>query len=756
MINRETIRLAVARIATGDPEAAYALDAMLADGSLAPGPAAEIGDPELLLLGDRLTVRRSLAFGRGPAAVAERLLLRYGELVRRQELLQSRCYPDLAAAGRDVVAAGVDRLLAWYQRRDAVRGGPATVDWTVTELPWDEASGGPVLQGVVDVDTPALFVPFPASRAALAQVARRNLEFFDVGTVLELLRQGRGGRLFAAVAQGRLAGIILLGRKRRYGGDVMEVAAVASVADPGATPWGSPPRGVGALLLAGAWLLWRRWEPGLRELTLTSELAAIRFYEAAGFQRRRGYDYVLAAPRSHLLRCAVAMLNRAVAGPGWTDVADELAGHVCRETRALARRDPAGWEAAARRDAVVLWEECFRSSRLPGVAAAATRSLIEHGQGRPLWEALLESAAGYGLANRCDGSAVAPARVLVAVDDRCAGHLARLLHLESGRRLAAVQEVLAGPDLAGRWRQVPARAATADELRLVHTSDHVHRIAATASLPHAVLAGDTEVTAGSWDAARLAVGGVLNLLDAVVAGPERRGFAFVRPPGHHARADRPAGFCLFNNVAVGARYLQARHGLQRILIADVDAHHGDGTQAIFLEDPSVLYASFHRARTYPGTGEADEVGLGRGAGFTANVPLSAGVSDDDYARSVHHLLVPLADRFRPELVLVSCGFDLHLRDPVTDCRMSAVVYALVVEILAGIAGRWSDGRLALVLEGGYDLTAVRECTRTVLRQLGGAGLDLSVRLARVRSGTAADVPQLRPTLAALRPYWDLT
>lgn len=271
--------------------------------------------------------------------------------------------------------------------------------------------------------------------------------------------------------------------------------------------------------------------------------------------------------------------------------------------------------------------------------------------------------------------------------------------------------------VANRWalrggRTIDPRPATVAELQRVHTQEHLERMAATAG--HAVmLDADTFTSPDSYDIARLAAGAAVQAADHAVTTREAA-VALVRPPGHHAEPDRAMGFCLFNNVAVAAAAMRAR-GLERVAIVDIDVHHGNGTQAIFYEDPTVLYVSSHQYPYYPGTGAAGESGAGEGLGYTLNIPLAAGATDADVDTAYRTGVVPALDRFRPELVLVSAGFDAHYLDPLAGLRMTTAGYAGIVARLEGAARRLCDGRIAMVTEGGYHLAALRECLEAVIK-----------------------------------------
>lgn len=279
-------------------------------------------------------------------------------------------------------------------------------------------------------------------------------------------------------------------------------------------------------------------------------------------------------------------------------------------------------------------------------------------------------------------------------------------HPENRRRLDRIAQHLSTSGLLSRLTQLDARDATPEEIGLVHRPEYIEEVRRASCQSDSWLDPDTYLGPDSYAAAVRAVGGVLSAVDSVMLGSCCRAFALVRPPGHHAVANRAMGFCLFNNVAVGARYSQRTYGLQRALIIDWDVHHGNGTQDAFYEDPSVLYVSTHQYPFYPGTGHWQETGRGRGDGYTVNVPLPAGVGDTGYAAVFREVIVPAARRFRPQLILVSAGYDTHWADPLGMQLVSVAGFAGMTRTVKELADELCEGRLVLSLEGGYNLQAL--------------------------------------------------
>ncbi len=280
-------------------------------------------------------------------------------------------------------------------------------------------------------------------------------------------------------------------------------------------------------------------------------------------------------------------------------------------------------------------------------------------------------------------------------------------HPERVERFEAVLRALGSSGLAGRMQSGDCEEASFDTLRLCHRADYIELVEREIGAGNRMLStGDTHVGNGSLSAARMAVGAVCSAVDSVLTGPVKQAFCSLRPPGHHARPQQGMGFCVFNNVAIGARNAIKRHGLQRVLIVDWDVHHGNGTQDIFYEDPSVLFFSTHQSPWYPGTGMRDETGEGAGADTTINCPFPAHTGREEIFGAFRDRLLPAAEAFAPELVMISAGFDSRLGDPLGQFRLADGDFAELTNLLQDLADRHADGRLVSALEGGYSLAGL--------------------------------------------------
>ena len=338
--------------------------------------------------------------------------------------------------------------------------------------------------------------------------------------------------------------------------------------------------------------------------------------------------------------------------------------------------------------------------------------------------------------------------LMVFSSPRFADHETPPGHPERSERAHVMEAV------ATRWRErggavVAPRAATAEQLARVHDCDYTRRIANTAG--RAVeLDADTYTSADTYDIALLAAGAAVDAAEWLMSASHHNALALVRPPGHHAERQRAMGFCLVNNVAVAAAHARS-FGAARVAIVDFDVHHGNGTQHIFETDPNVLYVSMHQFPLYPGTGASQEIGVGAGAGFTVNLPLEVGAVDDDYRFVFEQVVVPVLHQFRPTALLVSAGFDAHARDPLAGMRVSTDAFGAMTMELRRVADQRCEGRMALVTEGGYDLTALTASLGACVEALTAPSSDPrwpGSGVASTRGRRSADAAK-----RALAPFW---
>jgi acetoin utilization deacetylase AcuC-like enzyme len=292
----------------------------------------------------------------------------------------------------------------------------------------------------------------------------------------------------------------------------------------------------------------------------------------------------------------------------------------------------------------------------------------------------------------------------LAADPICREHLVGREHPERPQRFDAVEEALRRAGLLDRVLPLARRAAGEDELRLCHRAEYLKVARHDVESGYQYLStGDTDIGENSWEVAARAAGAGLSAIDAVAGGKARNAFCLVRPPGHHANAGRGMGFCLFNNVAIAARYAQKKHGVGRVLIVDWDVHHGNGTQDIFYDDGSVYFFSTHQWPLYPGTGRADEIGSGAGEGTTLNCPFPAGSGRKEILGALQRSLIPAMEKHRPELVLISAGFDSRVGDLLGRFTLTDQDFADLTREVMAIADRFAGGRVVSMLEGGYSL-----------------------------------------------------
>jgi len=311
-------------------------------------------------------------------------------------------------------------------------------------------------------------------------------------------------------------------------------------------------------------------------------------------------------------------------------------------------------------------------------------------------------------------------RTGIVRDSRFLDHRTQDGHPENHRRLASIYRMLDNPDMRDRFANIVPRAAAKEELLMAHTPEHLAKIMATQDKECIALTPDTHTSPGSYIAATLAVGGTLQAISMVAAGQLENAFALVRPPGHHAEKSRAMGYCLFNNAALGAMYARNVLGMHRVLIVDWDVHHGNGTQHLFEQDDTVLFFSIHQYPHFPGTGVFTEAGIGTGEGFTVNVPIPKKYGDSEYAAIFEFLLRPIALEFDPELIIVSAGFDIDSSDPLGSMRITPNGFAALTRSLMETAAACCDGKMVLVLEGGYESKTIGAAVKAVLNELSGA------------------------------------
>jgi acetoin utilization deacetylase AcuC-like enzyme len=291
-------------------------------------------------------------------------------------------------------------------------------------------------------------------------------------------------------------------------------------------------------------------------------------------------------------------------------------------------------------------------------------------------------------------------------------------HPERSARLVAIQEMISGQDWYHDLHQLSPVSVDQKWIELVHGAGYAERIREACDTGEPWIdTPDVAVSSASYNVARYATGSLLSIVDQVMTQQVDNGFALVRPPGHHAERDTAMGFCLFNSIAIAARYLQQHHEIERVLILDWDVHHGNGTQHMFERDPSVMFVSLHQYPFYPGSGAKSETGIDAGEGTTLNCPMSAGMGDADYRQAFDEIILPKVRNFNPDFVLVSAGFDAHQADPLGAMNLTTASYCWMTRAVMEVADKYCHGRLVSVLEGGYDLNALAESVTEHVRVL---------------------------------------
>ena len=334
-------------------------------------------------------------------------------------------------------------------------------------------------------------------------------------------------------------------------------------------------------------------------------------------------------------------------------------------------------------------------------------------------------------------------------------------HPENFRRLQSTWALLQQDGILEKMLRVESTQAPFEAMLRVHSPFYIERLESTAFFGRGRLDQDTYVNGDSYEAALLAAGGLLNVLDAVLWGKADNGFALIRPPGHHATPDSPMGFCLLPPTRIAPRWAHLHHGVDRVLVVDFDVHHGNGTQDVFYKDPSVLFFSAHQFPYYPGTGAADELGRDPASGSTINIPFPAHVGDQGYLEAFRRLLGPVARKFKPQLILLSAGYDAHWLDPLASMHLSIQGYAALVRELMDLADELCHGRLVCALEGGYNLEVLPHAVLTTLRVLSQSSDELSDPFGVARFGPEPDVSRLLDRIQNLHhianpPFYSLS
>ncbi len=307
-------------------------------------------------------------------------------------------------------------------------------------------------------------------------------------------------------------------------------------------------------------------------------------------------------------------------------------------------------------------------------------------------------------------------KVGLVIDELFVKHINSFDHPESPDRVYIINDMLNETGLINHLTFLEPRDAKKEDIIRVHTESYFQRIEKTKGKEKVFLDQDTSTNAFSFDSAIRASGGVLQSIDNIIENNIDTSFCIERPPGHHAEADRSMGFCLFNHAAVGAGYLRSK-GYERVMILDWDVHHGNGTQHIFEDSKNVLFFSTHQFPFYPGTGSLQEIGINDGVGYTVNVPIDIGMGDNEYIKIFNEILVPITSQYKPQFIIVSAGFDSFVDDPLGGMTVTTSGFSKLAEIVMDLSNQFCDSKLLLILEGGYNINGLADCTKEVFETL---------------------------------------
>ncbi|WP_299977379.1 histone deacetylase [Desulfobacula sp.] len=784
MLTRENIRQAIDAIAKREPEIAYTLHTMLGKGSIDLLSASETLDEKKLYFtfGDKKPfVNKYQFFAGGTPCLEQVLLIQYGELARTRDLfhLDPVAAPGKMASKTDT--AGLSLMLNYEidLAADLLKKNIAAIlkkniqadeiplvkllrnrlqkildlrNDSTDQIDFKDFEDDPriLFRGVVDEYTMAAFMRFPFSRDSLIQAGRLNLEFFHVRFLLNCLVTGTDHMLFACVAKGEIQGLIFLEmiRKLFYRGLEVKYVATRGGADSPLDP--RPVKGAGTFIMAGVWGLWKSNLPEVKELVLESEIEAEKFYTAIGFHSRGLCRYTLKSPEGRLLTTIAAIAASS------EKIHPSITSHLCKRVpdriRLLKGKKTKNGQ---HRNALAFIKLSLHPASSDLLARTTVTQLLKNKSRIPEGEALLTLAKAFGRTQTEPLQTTSFLPVAIVIDKRYRNHLKGVAHLENYRRIKAVEDLLTTECLAGKWVKIAPRFADKKELIWVHTPEYVEKIETTAGKGLTSLDFDTQTTEESWSTARLAAGGVFSLLDRIMSGRSSRGFAFVRPPGHHAGPAGGSGFCIFNNIALGAKYLKHQYKVSKLMIIDIDAHHGNGTQEIFYNTDEVLFVSIHESNSFPGTGRVEETGSGKGQGFTINIPLEKGSRARDIGRALCFLAGPIAQEYRPEIILVSFGFDLYIHDRLSGMNVTPGGYALITALLLEVAAHASVGKIAFVMEGGYSLMGIRECGLAVMKEICNVPGISEDKIDRVRKSDFSHLSNLKRVIEVHKKYWEV-
>jgi acetoin utilization deacetylase AcuC-like enzyme len=337
-------------------------------------------------------------------------------------------------------------------------------------------------------------------------------------------------------------------------------------------------------------------------------------------------------------------------------------------------------------------------------------------------------------------------RVGIVRDDIFLHHHAEFDHPENPLRLMAIYQAIDSGPLKDKLINVPARKATVEEIELIHSADYIKSVEETAKVPFSQLDPDTYACAHTYDAALLAAGGAIEIVEQVLSKKLDSGFAFVRPPGHHSEKTRAMGFCIFNNIAIAAKYALEKDKLKRIAIIDFDLHHGNGTQNSFYETDELLFISIHQYPYYPGSGSAGEIGNGAGEGYTINIPVPASYGDIEYAKIFQDLIIPVLEKYKPQLILSSAGFDIYKDDPLGGMQISKEGIKMIGSFLRKAADKTCKGKLVYFLEGGYSSAGLAEGSSAILETLLDDDVVINLNQEKLKITTPQIIAELRQYL----------